>query len=64
MAKVKDPVCGMMIEEKDAVGASEYNGARYFFCSKDCKIEFDASPEDYAGKGGASGGGGHSHHRM
>ena len=57
MAQVKDPVCGMMIEEKDAVGTSEYEGQRYYFCSKDCKIEFDASPEDYAGSSGASDGG-------
>ena len=57
MAQVKDPVCGMMIEEKDAVATSDYEGKRYYFCSKDCKIEFDASPEDYAGNSGASGGG-------
>lgn len=48
MAKVKDPVCGMMIEEKDASGTSEYHGKRYYFCSKDCKTEFDANPADYA----------------
>ena len=47
MAKVKDPVCGMMIEDKDAVATSEYRGKRYYFCSKDCKTEFDESPEDY-----------------
>ena len=48
MAKVKDPVCGMVIEEKDAVGTSEYQGKRYHFCSKDCKVEFDGNPADYA----------------
>lgn len=48
MAQVKDPVCGMMIEDRDAVGTSEYEGKKYYFCSKDCKVEFDENPEDYA----------------
>ena len=48
MATVKDPVCGMMIEDTDAVATSEYEGKTYYFCSKDCKEEFDANPEDYA----------------
>lgn len=43
-----DPVCGMTIEESDAVGTSEYEGKTYYFCSKDCKEEFDSAPEDYA----------------
>ena len=45
---VKDPVCGMNIEESDAVGTSEYKGTTYYFCSSDCKETFDADPEDYA----------------
>lgn len=47
MAMVKDPVCGMMIDDKNAAGSSEYQGKRYHFCSKDCKQEFDENPEDY-----------------
>lgn len=63
MARVKDPVCGMMIEPADAVGTSEYQGQQYYFCSEDCQSEFDANPADYAGAaggpaGGASGGSG------
>lgn len=45
---VKDPVCGMSIEESDAVGTSEYKSTTYYFCSSDCKETFDADPEDYA----------------
>lgn len=57
MAQVKDPVCGMMIEDADAVATADYNGKRYFFCSQDCKVEFDENPADYAdsGSGGAGG---------
>ncbi len=48
MAQVKDPVCGMMIDDKSAVGTSQYKGTQYFFCSNDCKVEFDENPDDYA----------------
>ena len=57
MAQVKDPVCGMMIDERDAVATSDYQGKRYYFCSDDCKVEFDANPSEYAqARGSASGG--------
>jgi len=46
---VKDPVCGMQIEESDAVATSEYGGTTYYFCSADCKQEFDEDPAAYAG---------------
>ncbi len=44
----KDPVCGMQIEEADAVGSVEHAGTTYFFCSDDCKAEFEADPAAYA----------------
>jgi Cu+-exporting ATPase len=34
---VKDPVCGMDIEEKDAAGTSAYEGRTYYFCATSCK---------------------------
>ncbi len=43
----KDPVCGMMIEEKDAAAVSQYNGDLYYFCARGCKETFDADPEKY-----------------
>lgn len=48
MATVKDPVCGMMIEPADAVGTAEHEGKTYYFCSQDCKEEFEEDPEAYA----------------
>jgi YHS domain-containing protein len=48
--KVKDPVCGMTIEDKDAAGTSIYQGKTYFFCSTSCKEKFDKNPEAYAEK--------------
>ena len=48
---VKDPVCGMEIEEKDAVGTSESGGKTYYFCALSCKQDFDKEPEKFL-KGG------------
>lgn len=58
MAQVKDPVCGMVIDDKSAVGSSQYQGQTYYFCSTDCKSEFDAAPSDYAGGPGSGSGSG------
>ena len=48
--KVKDPVCGMTIEDKDAVGTSMHKGTVYYFCSPGCKEDFDKDPESFTGK--------------
>lgn len=50
MATHTDPICGMQIDESQATGQSEFEGTKYFFCSKSCKEKFDASPESFAGK--------------
>ena len=49
---VKDPVCGMTIDEKDAAGTSVYEGKTYYFCSPNCKEKFDKDPAAYAAKAG------------
>jgi len=46
-AKVKDPVCGMMIDSARAAGSSERNGVTYFFCSAGCKTKFDSDPAKF-----------------
>jgi Cu+-exporting ATPase len=48
MARVKDPVCGMIIESDTAAAKSTYQGETYFFCSVDCKQAFDAEPSRFA----------------
>ncbi len=44
---VIDPVCGMSIEEKDAVATTLYEGKTYFFCSPSCKAKFDKDPQAF-----------------
>lgn len=45
--KVIDPVCKMTIDDKDAVATSTYKGNTYYFCSQQCKDNFDNSPENF-----------------
>lgn len=45
--KVKDPVCGMTVETKDAKNTADVDGKRYFFCSEDCKTKFLKDPSKF-----------------
>ena len=45
--EVTDPVCKMVIEDKDAVATSLYKAKTYYFCSMPCKEAFDKDPESY-----------------
>lgn len=49
MAQVKDPVCGMMIDSDTAAGTSSFEGQDYYFCSEQCKLQFDSNPGHYQG---------------
>ncbi|HEV2689386.1 MAG TPA: heavy metal translocating P-type ATPase [Bryobacteraceae bacterium] len=42
-----DPVCGMTVDPQQAAGTFEYQGKKYYFCSKDCAAKFQADPEKY-----------------
>lgn len=44
---MKDPVCGMIINEESAVAFKELQGVRYGFCSQKCYDSFSAEPEKY-----------------
>ncbi len=50
----KDPVCGMMVDEKKAKFKSDYNGKTYYFCAPSCKTTFDKAPAKYAGSSTSS----------
>lgn len=44
---VKDPVCGMTVNEETAKWKSEYEGNTYYFCNERCKTAFDKSPQRF-----------------
>jgi Cu+-exporting ATPase len=50
--KVRDVVCGMMIDPKDASTTSTHQGETYYFCALACKTAFDADPMRYLPKRG------------
>jgi YHS domain-containing protein len=39
--KVKDPVCGMVIEDSTAAAHGVYGGETVFFCSEACHRTYD-----------------------
>lgn len=39
--KVKDPVCGMMIEQSKAAAQGTYGSETVYFCSAACKQTYD-----------------------
>jgi YHS domain-containing protein len=43
----KDPVCGMMVDEKNAQHISEVGGKKVYLCYAACKSEFDKNPDKY-----------------
>lgn len=46
----KDPVCGMFVDEEKANAVertSQYEGRTYFFCSDQCKENFERDPKKY-----------------
>ncbi|MBP2292710.1 heavy metal translocating P-type ATPase [Azospirillum rugosum] len=46
-AKVKDPVCGMMVDPERTAHHAEHNGHTFHFCSARCHDTFVAAPERY-----------------
>jgi putative ABC transport system ATP-binding protein len=44
---VRDPVCGMRVDEWTAEVTTTYNGHRHVFCTQRCLERFEAEPERY-----------------
>jgi Cu+-exporting ATPase len=45
--QVKDPVCGMLIEPENAAGRTTYESQDVYFCSDQCRRDFEADPARY-----------------
>jgi len=48
--KAKDPVCGMDITVTDKTEHAEHQGLHYYFCSSECKQNFEKNPDKYLKK--------------
>ena len=44
---VRDPVCGMELNEENAAERSEHMGQIFYFCSDQCRNKFDENPGRY-----------------
>lgn len=53
MTMVKDPVCGMNVDEKTANFKSLYMGKTYYFCNESCKTVFEKNPQKFTDDHGA-----------
>jgi YHS domain-containing protein len=42
-----DPVCGMDVNENNPPAKSTYDGKTYYFCSEECREDFEEEPEDF-----------------
>jgi len=47
VAKVKDPVCGMMVDPQKPAGKVAHGGKTYYFCSFRCAGRFEKEPEKF-----------------
>lgn len=47
----RDPVCGMMVNPKDAPASTVHGSRRYSFCCIHCQHRFEADPARYIGGG-------------
>lgn len=45
--KVKDLVCGMMVDPKETPYHSVYQHKHYYFCSEGCKKQFEEDPTQF-----------------
>ncbi|GEM_PF-699581 len=54
--KAKDPVCGMEVDKEMAAATSTHMGETFYFCSTNCKADFDQAPMKYMKKEKKSGG--------
>ncbi len=43
---VRDPVCGAPLDAVHAVSLT-YHGQPYYFCSHDCRVNFEDRPDEY-----------------
>jgi YHS domain-containing protein len=46
-AMTTDPVCGMKVDEKRPEFQTQFAGKKYFFCSDECRKEFEEQPDEY-----------------
>lgn len=57
----RDPVCKMEVKEGQAAAKTQYMGETYYFCSTNCRAEFEKNPKKYVQAGHGHEGHYHGH---
>ena len=57
--RVKDPVCGMMVDPQKPAATVVHGNETYYFCSKGCGQKFESDPEKFLASPGKAGMGSH-----
>jgi P-type Cu+ transporter len=52
--RIKDPVCGMMVDPQKAAGKVAHAGKTYYFCSKGCAQKFEKDADKFLAAPGAA----------
>ena len=52
--RMKDPVCGMMVDPQKSAGKVVHADETYYFCSKGCAVKFEREPQKYLAAHGAA----------
>lgn len=47
MNQVRDPVCGMMIDQDTAKARATHDGGEVYFCSEECRRAFERHERPY-----------------
>ncbi len=45
--QAQDPVCKMIIDVEDAAAKIDHGEHTHYFCSEQCKLEFEKNPKKY-----------------
>ena len=53
--KVKDPVCGMMVDPQKSAAKVDHGGMNYYLCSARCAERFEKNPEKFLASPGTAG---------
>jgi len=41
------PVCGATVDTQETEFKTQFAGKKYFFCSEECRKEFEDRPQDF-----------------
>ncbi|HJU72122.1 MAG TPA: YHS domain-containing protein [Gemmatimonadaceae bacterium] len=50
MTTTRDLVCGMMVDPETAPARASFQGTTYYFCTVECRDQFESNPARYTAR--------------